>query len=120
MPYLPDPELDFMMRNRPNIYGNSLLIFLLKLIAWLLALGCVVMGIYFASNAGLLESHEQSDQDLSFAHSHLIYAVASFLLALTMMVIVWFGRMLIRRNQFIMALEEWYQKQMTAQNEKKK
>jgi hypothetical protein len=104
-----DPQLDVIISRRPSIYGNTLVIALLKLIAFLLIFVFGALGVYFSYCAGSdeLRGDPMRLPDLAEMH-HLLLAVTCFLLSFCMMIIVWFGRMLIRRNQFIMVVEEWY------------
>lgn len=47
-----DQELDFLMQRRPNIYGNTFVIALLKLLASLLIFGFAGAGVWFSYEAG--------------------------------------------------------------------
>lgn len=105
-----DPELKYILEHRPNIYGNTLFIALVKFMAWLLCLAAILMGIYLAYIAALSDTPDPKISREEMTEGILFLSVLCFLFALLLMVIVWFGRMLIRRNQFIMALDEWYEK----------
>ncbi len=111
-------ELELLVKRRPNIYGNSFFIAFTKLVLWLLAVGFLLAGIRFTAGGFLEQLRGVSIESNAYKHQlHFIIASCCYLLSSVFFIAVWFSRMVIRRNVFIMELHEWHKKYYSKKKE---
>lgn len=100
-------ELDIIMKNRPNIWGNSIGMLLIRILAWVGAILCFAAGIYFLTLSTTNSSDNSFFEGLYYKDSNPIFAAFCLLLSLLLFFIVRMGRMLLVRNSFILDVKEW-------------
>ncbi len=105
-------EIEFilLMKRRPNIYGNRFGVRLLKGLLWLAALFFLISGIILTTSA-----INESTQDAVFGMKTVVdknhkgmLAACCFLIWASLSIAVWFGRMLQKRNAFLIELDVWH------------
>jgi hypothetical protein len=67
-------ELDTLMKNRPNILGNSIGILLIRILAWVGAILCFAAGIYFLTLSTTNDSDKSFFEGLYYKDSNPIFA----------------------------------------------
>lgn len=103
-------QLDSLMKNRPNIYGNTIVIVLLRLLIWGLAIGFAIAGVLIAFDEISISAFGRFSEPIECkVDSQFVISTCCFLLSIALFLSVRIGRMLLQRNVFIMDLDEWYQ-----------
>lgn len=107
-------EFDLLMKSRPNIYGNRFSVIVLKSILRLASLFFLVCGIILTLSS-IWESTKNDVFGVGFKvqkNNKEMLAACCFLIWTALTVAVWFGRMLLKRNAFLIALDIWHQNQI--------
>ncbi|GAB5424985.1 MAG: hypothetical protein Crog4KO_21320 [Crocinitomicaceae bacterium] len=111
-------EFNLLMKRRPNIYGNRFGVRLLKRLLWLAALFFLISGIILTISA-----ISENTKDAVFGMETVVdknhkgmLAACCFLIWASLSVAVWFGKMLQKRNEFLIELDIWHQQQQAKKN----
>ncbi|XOV66807.1 MAG: hypothetical protein ACFHU9_14370 [Fluviicola sp.] len=105
-----DQELDFLMDRRPSIYASFWFMLIFRFLLWLAAVGFFIMGIIFSTSGYLNEASSSVLGELDVENIRWILATSCFLISIALAIAVWIGRMLLRRNAFIIEINTWYKK----------
>lgn len=104
-----DLKLIELLDNRPSAIGNSFVIGVVRILAWLIGTALIIIGlsilIHNSVHEGFLTQFSIIEKLDTSATSGI--AITAIILAILLLFVARLCKMLIRRNMFLLELDEW-------------